>query len=187
MFWRRRLPHWVPEHSIVFVTWRLAGTLPQPPPRSAPELNPGRAFVLQDRQLDRAPGPQWLKDPRIAGLVAQALLHGETVRRAYDLLAWVIMPNHVHVVLQPQQMLPEILRWFKATTAGRANRVLGRTGAFWQREYFDHWIRDRRELLATITYVEENPACAGLVKQPDEWRWSSATQHAGDKIAGVTA
>ena len=120
----------------MFVTWRLAGTLPRP----APELEirdqrPGRAFLLQDRQLDRAPsGPRWLQDPRIAGLVVDALLYGETVRRAYDLFAWVVMPNHVHLVLKPNRRLSEIMRWLKTATATRANRLLERRAeAFWPR------------------------------------------------------
>ena len=154
------------------MTWRLAGTLPQPPPACS--------FLHQDRQLDRTRyGPQWLKDPRIADIVRQAILYGEQSRHAYDLYAWAIMPNHVHIVLQPHQRLQEIVRWLKGATANRANEILGRTGQrFWQREYYDHWIRDRQELESTISYVEANPLDAGLV----EWPWSSA----GDKIAGVT-
>src|SRR5450759_1338555 len=127
MFWRRRLPHWVSEDSIVFVTWRLARTLP----RSAPELltsdpDPGRIFLLQDRQLDRLDsGPRWL---------AEALLHGERARHEYDLYAWVVMPNRVHLVLQPNGKLSETMRWLKTATASRANRRLGKTGRHSGRE-----------------------------------------------------
>jgi hypothetical protein len=156
MFWRRRLPHWVPEDSIVFVAWRLAGTLPQAPAEVfRRDPHPGRFFLAQDRRLDSTPqGPRWLQDPRIARVVAEALAYGERVRRAYDLFAWVIMPNHVHLVLRPQGTLSAILRWLKSATATRANRVLGKTGeAFWQREYFDHWIRSEREL-ASVAVVE---------------------------------
>jgi REP element-mobilizing transposase RayT len=186
MFWRRRLPHWIPQNAIVFVTWRLARTYPQPPP--------GCAFLDQDRQFDRTrTGPQWLKDPRIAEIVQRAILHGEESRRAYDLFGWVIMPNHAHIVLHPQHKLADIVKWLKATTAHRANEILVRTGQkFWQREYYDHWLRDRRELESTITYVETNPVDAGLVANLKNWPWSSAT-HTGDQIrngrgvAGVTA
>src|SRR6266852_4389081 len=160
MFWRRRLPHWVPEDSIVFVTWRLAGTLPRP----ARELeirdpHPGRTFLLQNRQLDRSEsGPRWLEDPRIATLFVDALLHGESVRRDYDLFAWMVMPNHVHLLLRPNRKLSEIMRWLKTATATRANRLLGkRAGAFWQREYFDRWIRSEKELATAMAYVEANP------------------------------
>ena len=184
MFWRRRLPHWVPEGSIVFVTWRLAGTFPQPRPGTC---DPGKAFVYQDRQLDRAAdGSHWPKTPQVATIVQDALLHGEQARRAYDLYAWAIMPNHVHVVLQPQNRLAEIMRWLKTSTSVRANRLLRRTGPFWEREYYDRWIRNRAELLSIITYTEENPVSAGLVATPELWPWSSASQPAGDKIAGAT-
>ncbi|HUK18634.1 MAG TPA: hypothetical protein VLW65_19565 [Bryobacteraceae bacterium] len=81
--------------------------------------NPGRAFAIQDRALDRTTsGPHWLKDPRIAGIFTDALLYGERVRRAYDLLAWVVMPNHVHVVLQPNKQLPKIVEWLTGSATG---------------------------------------------------------------------
>jgi len=154
MYWHRRLPHWVPEDSTVFITWRLAGSKPPPAP---------------------ATGPRWLGQPRIAAIFADALLVGESVRRSYDLLAWIVMPNHVHVVMHPIRPLPEIMRWLKAATANRANRVLGRTGtAFWQREYFDRWIRSDKHLASVIAYVEGNPVRSGLAANPEEWRWSSA-------------
>ena len=102
----------------MFVTWRLSGTLPQPPPGTGAIA--GKEFILQDRQLDSTPfGPHWLKDPRIAVVVQTALLHGEQARRAYNLLAWAVMPNHVHVVMQPRQQLSEIPRWLKTATAAR--------------------------------------------------------------------
>jgi putative DNA methylase len=176
MYWRRRLPHWVPDDSIVFVTWRLAGTLPQPLAEIAKASRPGVVFLLHDRELDRAKnGPHWLKDPRIAGLVAEALLHGEANSRLYELYAWAVMPNHVHVVLKPIETLPVIMRWLKAATANRANRLLDRTGSpFWQREYFDRWVRSQKELASVISYVEQNPVAAGLTTCAEEWPWSSA-------------
>jgi hypothetical protein len=105
----------------VFVTWRLAGTLPRP----APELeirdpHPGKTLLFRDRQLDQSrSGPRWLEDPRVATMFVNALVYGERVRRAYDLFAWVVMPNHVHVVLKPNRKLSEIVRWLKTATATR--------------------------------------------------------------------
>ena len=85
------------------------------------------------------------------------------------------MPNHVHLVLRPQGTLSAILRWLKTATATRANRVLGKTGeAFWQREYFDHWIRSEKELASVVAYVEANPVQAGLVSKAEDWPWSHA-------------
>jgi hypothetical protein len=88
MFWRRTLPHWVPENSTVFVTWRLAGTLPHVPELYFRDPNPGRTFVHHDRRLDRAEtGPRWLANPGAAQIVAEALIHGHEVRNSYNLLA----------------------------------------------------------------------------------------------------
>ena len=166
MYWYRRLSHWTPDDAQLFITWRLVG--------AKDPGNPGQ-------------GPRWLADPRIAQIVSEALFHGEGVRRAYDLLAWVIMPDHVHIIIQPKQKLSEIMRWLKSPTANRANDVLGRAGRpFWQREYFDRWIRSDEQLASAIAYVEDNPVRAGLVACSEDWKWSSAATSAGDKIAGAT-
>jgi REP element-mobilizing transposase RayT len=152
MFYRRHLPHWIPEDAILFMTWRLAGSIPH-----------------------SLSGPLWLQDTRIASLVAGALRYGDATRRFYDLYAWVILPNHVHAILQPHQELPSIMRWLKGRTARKANQLLGRAGApFWQDESFDHWIRSREELQELIRYVETNPVTAGLVDHVEDWPWSSA-------------
>jgi putative DNA methylase len=120
-------------------------------------------------------GPNWLSQPRIAAIIVEALLHGERVRRSYDLLVWVVMPNHVHVVVKPIRPLAEIMRWLKAATANRANTLRGRTGeAFWQREYFDRWTRTEKQLGSVIGYVEDNQVRSGLIACPEEWKWSSA-------------
>jgi putative transposase len=87
------------------------------------------------------------------------------------------MPNRVHVVVTPILPLPEIMRWLKAATANRPNALLGRTGtAFWQREYFDRWIRTEKQLASVIAYVEDNPVRSGLAACPEDWRWSSAAK-----------
>ena len=152
VIWRRRLPHWLPKDSIVFVTWRLAGTLPLARSALVNDPDPGRTFLIADRELDRLrSGPQWLGIAEIADLFVDALQHGEVIRRDYELLAWAVMPNHIHLVMRPVTELPEIMRWLKAATAGRANRVLGRAGQpFWQREYYDHWVRSGAELRSVI-------------------------------------
>ena len=189
MYWQRRLPHWVPDQATVFLTWRLAGTLPQRTPALLTnDPHPGATFVRKDRELDRTPlGPRWFKDPRIAAMFVEALFHGEAARGLYDLYAWVVMPNHVHLVLKPNRKLPEIMRRLKAATANRSNLVIGKTGtAFWQREYFDRWIRSEKELCSAIYYVEQNPVTAGLVVSPEDWPFSSAAKDTGDKIAGAT-
>jgi len=138
--------------------------------------NPRESFARQDRNPDRIQsGPIWLKDPRIADIIVSALIHGDRVRACYDLFSWVVMPNHVQAVLKPHQHLPEIMRWLKAATAIRANRLLRRSGApFWQREYYDHWVRSEKEFFSIVDYVEQNPVVAGLAASPEDWPWSSA-------------
>ena len=161
------------------MTWRLAGSLPRNLERGARKSEPdtaGRVFVTMDRHVDRAAsGPLWLRDSRIAHLLRNALWHGERERHFYILRAWVIMPNHVHMLLEPSVPLPMITRWLKGSTARQANQLLGRTGsAFWQNESFDHWVRNDDELNRIIRYIEYNPVSAGLAQSPADWVWSSA-------------
>jgi 8-oxo-dGTP diphosphatase len=137
--------------------------------------NPGKAFADFDRKLDRSRfGPRWLGDTQVANIFVTALRYGEIQRRSYDLAAWVVMPNHVHMVIQPHESLSESIRWLKIATASRANKIIGiSNGPFWQREYYDHWIRSEKEFLSIVHYVEKNPVSAGLVALPEQWPWSS--------------
>jgi REP element-mobilizing transposase RayT len=168
-YWERHLPHWIPDQTPIFVTWRLAGSLPPGADRRQDRLS--HTWQESDAALDRAAtGPRWLADPAIAGIVRDAILHGERVKKWYTLHAWVVMPNHVHVVMTPQHDFSEIMRWLKWTTARRCNRILGRTRTpFWQDESYDHWIRTSDEFASIICYVERNPAVVGL----ENWSWSS--------------
>ena len=168
--------------TFLFVTWRLAGSLPMIWPNrqlaggsACPTLSAGQAFVALDREMDKAAfGPVWLRDARVARVVAEALLHGDSGRHFYQLRAWVIMPNHVHLLLRPQTELPVVTRWLKGSTARQSNLILGRTGeTFWQDESFDHR-RGEEELERIVRYVKHNPVNAGLVMNPSDWQWSSA-------------
>ena len=173
---RRRLPHWVPEAVPVFVTWRLAGTVPRAMESRNKQTSAGERFALADGELDKASsGPVWLADQRVAHMMIEALHYGAHVRRFYDLHAYVVMPNHVHVVCEPTVSLPRILQWLKGVTAKRAKRLLGLdVKAFWQDESYDHWVRSERELQRIIRYVEWNPVKAGLADCIEDWPWSSA-------------
>ena len=94
----------------------------------------------------------------------------------FDLHAWVVMPNHVHLLISPVAPLPRITGSLKRRSARVANQILERTRLpFWQPESFDHWVRNRDEQEALVTYIESNPVKAGLVRSPQEWPWSSAT------------
>jgi REP element-mobilizing transposase RayT len=182
MDYRRRLPHLYPEGAWLFVTWRLAGSLPARPdiiaPRAPQGTTAGAAFVARDRQADlNRSGPQWLADRRVAQIITSTLFAGERQRGFYCLRAWVIMPNHVHVLWTPRVEAPMITRWVKGSTARRANVLLGRTGqVFWQDESYDHWVRNRDEVEKIVRYIERNPVQAGLAKVPEDWPWSSAAR-----------
>jgi putative transposase len=174
--YRRRLPHYHPDHAYLFLTWRLWGTLPAKATASTAHSTAGHAFVAQDRALDgRCPGPTWLQDPRVANLVAHAIVIGDIERHFYELYAWVVMPNHVHLLILPHVAVAVLMRWLKGSTAREGNRILGRTGQpFWQDESWDHYFRNSDQVNRTIAYIEANPVSGGLVNSPESWPWSSA-------------
>ncbi|HVZ16662.1 MAG TPA: transposase, partial [Terriglobales bacterium] len=104
-----------------------------------------------------------MRQPAIAKLVANAIQHLDG--KDYRLIAWVVMPNHVHLVFKmlPDRSLSKVMHSLKSFTAKEANRLLGRTGPFWQREYYDRLIRDAAELDRAVHYVRSNPGMAGLI------------------------
>jgi putative transposase len=160
--YRRGLPHFHPNDSCLFVTWRLWGSLPAKADFTK-HPTPGHAFAVKDRVLDsHASGPRWLLDPRVADIVAEAILIGECERRLYRLFAWVVMPNHVHLLILPMAPVPALMRWLKGSTARSANRIIGQTEqSFWQDESRDHYLRGSRQIKRTAVYIEENPVSAG--------------------------
>jgi len=117
--------------------------------------------------LDSGAGSCYLADTRVARIVRDNLLHFDGVK--YRLVAWCVMPNHVHLVLTPLSGhgLASILHSWKSYTAKKANRLLNRNGEFWQREYYDRLIGDEAEYHHTVNYVLDNPRKAGLLN----WTW----------------
>jgi putative transposase len=188
VIYRRNLPHWHPDGAAIFLTWRLYGSLPVSPKSTArigcatkPSLakdSPGRKFKLMDSVLDKATnGPLWLKDPRIAQCVLDASYFGENRLSFYALHAFVIMPNHVHLLITPKVPIPRLMNGLKGVTAREANAILGRQGKhFWQDESFDHWVRTSTEFDRIRAYIEFNPVSARLAAEPEAWPWSSASQ-----------
>ena len=178
-FYRRHLPHWHPDGASIFVTWRLSGSLPREcraSYRLDAKATAGDRFAKTDRYLDRAvAGPRWLEDPRVADCVVQAMADVEAKWRLCENFAWVVMPNHVHLLLRTERPLAEVMRPLKKNSAKAANVILGRTGMpFWQDESFDHWARSYAEFLRITNYIEWNPVRAGLAERPEDWKWSSA-------------
>jgi REP element-mobilizing transposase RayT len=130
-----------------------------------------------DRRLDAArSGPLFLLQAAIAKLVVESLCRGVDLGH-YRLGAFAVMGNHVHALLLPLIPPSRLLKSLKGFTAHEANRLLGRTGqAFWQRESYDHWVRDAAEWNRIAAYIEANPVRSGLVGRPEDYRWSSACE-----------
>jgi putative transposase len=176
--YERRLPHWDTVEQPLFVTFRLHDSLPVhrvfPPQGLALS---GKAFVAMDRLLDRsASGPLHLHRPEIAELVTGALHDGQHKFQRYQLHAFVVMPNHVHILVTPKVVASRWLAPLKGFTAYQANKLLGCHGqAFWQDESYDHLVRSAAEFDRIRLYIEQNPVTAGLVGGPWEYPWSSAT------------
>jgi putative transposase len=132
--------------------------------------------------LDAGHGSCILRQPSIARMVQNSLLHFDAQR--YLLLAWVVMPNHIHILFQPQEgwSVGTIVGSWKKFTARKirdhirdANQEIGVPGnPVWHREYWDRYIRDERHLQQTIDYIHQNPVKAALSPSPQTWPWSSA-------------
>lgn len=175
--YQRRLPHWDVVDQPLFVTFRLHGSLPVNrvfPPDSV--SNSGKSFVAMDRLLDLgASGPLYLRHPEIARLMVAALNHGERKFHRYQLHAFVVMPNHIHLLVTPKVIATQWLGPLKGFTAHQANELLGLHGqAFWQEESYDHLVRNDAEFERVRNYIEENPVAAGLVAERQQYLWSSA-------------
>lgn len=181
------LPHWTREGATYFTTFRLADSLPSAAVnqlRSESRLL-DRKLALESltpeellrraklksaaylNLLDRAHGECLLRRDDVAAIVADALQHFHEHR--YRLWAWCIMPNHVHVVftVPGTAALSGILHSWKSFTAKAINKLLGRSGAFWQAEYYDHLVRDEADFQHAMAYTLNNPVEAGL----KNWKW----------------
>jgi REP element-mobilizing transposase RayT len=176
IFYRRRLPHLYDIGQPIFVTWRLHNSLPANRAFRTANLPSGKAFAALDRLLDEGrSGPLYLHQPALADMVVEAIHRNSSVLGRYVLHAFAVMPNHVHLLVSPLVPLPKLTRSLKGITAKRANEMLALTGCpFWQEESYDHLVRNEREFERIRFYIEHNPARAGLAKEADRYRWSSA-------------
>lgn len=169
--WRSRgyLPHFDSPGTVQHIVFRLADALPPALLAAADDRT-----RVAEAALDRGHGERLLADEGLAALVQAALLHFDEAR--YRLLAWCVMPTHVHVLVEQVDGHPlsAIVHSWKSFTAREANLRLGRHGRFWAPEYFDRFVRDEDHLERTRAYIETNPVAAGLCRDPAEWRFSSA-------------
>jgi len=170
-------PHLNVPGLVQSITTHLADSMPRATLRrlmaETEHDDVARRRRLEDL-LDAGHGACWLRRPDIGALVEETLLAGDGKR--YRLLAWVVMPNHMHVLIEtlPAIALAEVVKGWKGQTARAANARLGRSGTFWERDYYDRYIRDDAHLAAVVRYIERNPVKAGLVAQGEEWPFGSA-------------
>ena len=188
--WHERgyLPHRDEPGLTQFVTFHLADSFPE----SLRSEWEHFAKIEDDREqrkqleayLDKGRGECHLRRPEIAKLVednfrqfgeccgSQSRAPGVPAR--YELRAWVIMPNHVHVLFKVGVVsMAETVGAWKKHTGRLANKLLGKRGAFWAEDYFDTYMRDAEHEQKTVRYIENNPTKAKLVLDPKEWPWSS--------------
>ena len=210
------LPHWYRENATYAVTFRLEDSFPAKvlnsyrkekeelqkrlaeaeetsDPTLVRDLHASLGRLYRDRietVLDEGMGESWMKNPEIAKTVADSLQHFAGKR--YDLDAWCVMPNHVHAIISPREghSLQDILRGIKRHSALEANRQLGREGEFWQKESYDHIIRDADDYQNQRDYILKNPKTAGL----KDWSFvgegagrleTAATDHIGGFVVGI--
>ncbi len=177
--WHQRgyLPHRDAPGLTQFVTFRLHDSFPASRRSEWEALlriedNRQRRVKLEE-YLDRSHGVCWLSRPEIAALAENALRHFDSQR--CELLAWVVMPNHVHVLVRVGDApLAALLKGWKGRIAREANLLLGRQGTFWEREYWDTYMRDREQEVRARRYIQQNPVKAKLTREAKLWPWSSA-------------
>ena len=204
--YRRKLPHIQPINTTFFITYRLVGSIPKAVllklhqekedfERQLKRIKNDSAreklwwefhrkyFKKYDDTLDAIKsGPLWLKNNNIARINAEAIHKRDTIE--YDLYAYSIMPNHVHLVFYINEVhikqsnrnsaypVTSVLQFLKRETAIESNKILKRKGQFWERESYDHIVRNQNALIRVIKYTINNPVKAGLVEQPEDWEWN---------------
>jgi len=185
---RGYLPHCDRTGLLQSITFRLADSLPQDVLK---QLELEITCVAEDRQelhrrkliekyMDSGMGCCALQHPAVADVVQSSFFLFDGVK--YRLIAWCIMPNHVHVLIEPLIELGKIVQSWKSFT-GRwvmkhnAELELGVPGkSLWMREYWDRYIRNEEHLRTVIEYIHQNPVNARLCQFCESWRWSSACQ-----------
>jgi putative transposase len=171
------LPHRDEPGLVQFVTFRLADAFPERLRAEWEALlkieSDRRRRIELEAYLDKGRGRCFLARPDIAKIVEDSLLcrHGED----YEMLAWVVMPNHVHLLFRVLDIpMSNLMDAWKGYSAKEVNKVLARKGGFWQDGYWDTYMRNEGHILKARRYIENNPAKAALISEGKNWRWSSA-------------
>jgi len=192
---QRNLPHWtIPADAIYWTTFRLADSIPMDTLRAWQQAReqwlhehplPWDAKtrgeydkLFGDRfeaWLDQGNGSRALAKPEIREVVRGCLMRFNDERLVVH--AAVIMPTHVHALLQPlrHHAIATLLKGIKGASARQANQLLGTTGAFWQDESYDHIVRSNEQLWHYFRYIEDNPRKAGL-RADEYWLYRMAAR-----------
>jgi REP element-mobilizing transposase RayT len=167
-----------PAGTPLFLTFQLHGSLPSLSRAEAEVIQklPGRERQVRiEKLLDAAKhGPTSLADERVAEMVRDAIERGDSEFHRYTLHAYVVMPNHVHMLVTPIHEVSTFMRSLKGFTAHQANLILERTGQFWESRSFDRYSRNQENFVKMQNYIAKNPVWAKLVTKPEDYRWSSA-------------
>jgi REP element-mobilizing transposase RayT len=178
---RGYLPHFDAGALVQSITFRLADSLPRSVYAQvvATAANDPERRRRLDSMIDEGRGSCRLRAPENARIVKDALHHFDGER--YRLIAWVIMPNHVHVLIEQIDGFPlaDIVHSWKSFAAKEINKRRDAGGQVWASDYFDRFIRDESHLAGAIRYIEENPVKAGLATRPEDWPFSSASRDRG--------
>jgi REP element-mobilizing transposase RayT len=179
--WHSRgyLPHFDSSHAIQAITYRLHDSLPVQviEQLKLDASNNDKLKVKINKFLDKGYGSCSLGIPEISEIVETNFLYFNRVK--YDLIAWVIMPNHIHVMIKPYEgcSLQLIVKSWKSYTAKECNKISGGNGRFWFPDYWDRFIRDENHFSGAVNYIHNNPVKAGLVESPEKWSFSSARHY----------
>jgi len=174
---RGYLPHFDGGETPQFITFRLFDSMPQELldkwRKLITDKSQETAFRKKvERFLDSGYGSCYLSSPEVANMVRDSLIFHNGSK--YELISWVIMPNHVHLLLKPlaDVELSTIMHSVKSYTAHEANKILHRSGQFWQIESFDRYIRSSKHFDAVKRYIWNNPVKAKLCDSPEDWPYS---------------
>ena len=171
---RGYLPHLQAEGGIYFATFRLSDSLPAELLEQLDMIPDDERSRAIEKWLDQGHGECLLARPELASIVRDTLLHGDGTR--YRLHAWSVMPNHVHLMIEPlaDHALSDILQDVKSFTANAINEQTGKSGPFWQHESYDRLIRNEDEFNRCCAYVRQNPVKARLAASPELYTFCDA-------------